>query len=51
MARGDGNRIEAGFAVSRQVAFIDHEPAAENPDAKIPSLRQRRFNLEIHNAL
>src|SRR5437870_4642685 len=46
--RSNCHRIESTFAIRHEMAFINNEATAQNADAKIFSLGQRRMDVEIH---
>ena len=46
---GDGDRMEASFAIGDEVAFIDDEAAAEDANARIAPLGQVRMDMQIRH--
>ena len=47
-SRRDGDGIESGLPISDEVTVIDDESGAENADAKISPVRQRRVDVQFH---
>src|SRR5262249_28882089 len=48
IARGNGDGIEARFAISDQMTIADDESAAKDADARVALFRHGRMNPQIH---